>query len=304
MQLITNFQTFIRQLLLMGVMLAVAGITALEAQTISVTNFYQEGSDLTPKQNPVEDQNGSRCALIRVQTTQKGFTFDVGSLGITKIEDDHDGEIWLWVPYGVRHISIRHEYLGSLPKYEFPIRIQKAVSYIMTIATDQQFINNFDKDRKQWLKVSVKAPNAQFTLNGMRVALDKKGCTEQEVHLGVHTYKVEAENFYPKEGQVSIVDPDKPTELVIVDLKPIMSKLKAMNNCWLSVESSHSRSPIARRYSEGWFSISSQTIPMIITGTFRLSCGGTDHGDCLPPMTLITFMILAISTRMNTIAYL
>ena len=126
MQLITYFQTFIRQLLLMGVMLTVAGITALEAQTISVTNFYQEGSDLTPKQNPVEDQNGSRCALIRVQTTQKGFTFDVGSLGITKIEDDHDSEIWLWVPYGVRHISIRHEYLGSLPKYEFPIRIQKA----------------------------------------------------------------------------------------------------------------------------------------------------------------------------------
>ena len=27
--------------------------------------------------------------------------------------------------------------------------------------------------------------------------------------------------------------------------------LIAMNNCWLSVESSHSRSPIARRYSEG-----------------------------------------------------
>ena len=75
MQLIPYFPTFIRQLLLMGVMLAVAGITALEAQTISVTYFYHEGSDLTSKQNPVEDQNGSRCALIRVQTTQKGFTF-------------------------------------------------------------------------------------------------------------------------------------------------------------------------------------------------------------------------------------
>ena len=69
MQLIPYFPTFIRQLLLMGVMLAVAGITALEAQTISVTNFYHEGSDLTPKHNPVEDQNGNRCALIRVQTT-------------------------------------------------------------------------------------------------------------------------------------------------------------------------------------------------------------------------------------------
>ena len=81
MQLITYFQTFIRQLLLMGVMLAVAGITALEAQTISVTNFYQEGSDLTPKQNPVEDQNGSRCDLTRVQTTQKGNPIRRRSVG-------------------------------------------------------------------------------------------------------------------------------------------------------------------------------------------------------------------------------
>lgn len=85
------------------------------AQDISVTEFYLDEKDLTANgRHAVEDQNGDKCALIRVQTTQKGFSFDVGSAGITKVEDDHVGEVWLWVPFGIRHISIRHQQLGSL----------------------------------------------------------------------------------------------------------------------------------------------------------------------------------------------
>ena len=59
------------------------------AQDISVTEFYLDEKDLTANgRHAVEDQNGDKCALIRVQTTQKGFSFDVGSAGITKVEDD------------------------------------------------------------------------------------------------------------------------------------------------------------------------------------------------------------------------
>ncbi len=203
-----------------------------QAQKISVTNFYLAENDLTAqnKKTAVEDQNGDKCALIRVQTTQKGFTFDVGSAGIQKIEDNHIGEIWLYVPYGIKHISIRHPLLGSLPNYDFLISIQKARTYIMEITSDKVFVNKYDDTRKQKLAIKVTPANSSLTLNGMVVPLNTEGEVEQQLSFGVYTYKVEAEGFYPKEGQIEINDSVKKQTLVINDLKPIIGKLSVHVN--------------------------------------------------------------------------
>lgn len=109
----------------------------VNAQGISVTKFYLLESDLTAqnRNTMVEDQNGEKCALIRIQTTQKGFVFDVGSIGVQQIDDNHTGEIWLYVPYGVKHLDIRHSQYGSLIGYNFPIAINKARTYILDLKT-------------------------------------------------------------------------------------------------------------------------------------------------------------------------
>ena len=199
----------------------------IQAQKISVTNFYLAENDLTAqnKKTAYEDQNGDKCALIRVQTTQKGFSFDVGSAGIQKIEDNHTGEIWLYVPYGIKHISVRHPLLGSLSNYDFPISIQKARTYVMEITSDKVFVNKYDDTRKQKLAIKITPSNSSLTLNGMVVALNANGEAEQEMAFGTYTYKVEATGFYPKEGQIEINDSVKKQSLVINDLKPIMGKL-------------------------------------------------------------------------------
>ena len=99
------------------VLIAILFSSFAHAQTISVSRFELADNDLTAQNRStmVEDQNGDKCALIQVQTTQKGFSFDVGSAGVLKTDEDHVGEIWVYVPYGVRHISIRHPQLGALP---------------------------------------------------------------------------------------------------------------------------------------------------------------------------------------------
>lgn len=199
------------------------------AQDISVTEFYLDEKDLTANgRHAVEDQNGDKCALIRVQTTQKGFSFDVGSAGITKVEDHHVGEIWLWVPFGIRHISIRHQQLGSLPNYDFPIAIQKARTYIMKITHDQVFVTNYDDTKKQTLTIKVTPAYASLFLNGMSVDLNSKGEATREMAHGQFTYKVEAPGFYPKEGQVVVND--KEHSLIINDLNPIKGKLSVHTN--------------------------------------------------------------------------
>lgn len=71
-----------------GILIAIILFSSfVHAQKISVSRFVLDESDLTAqnKSTSVEDQNGDKCALIRVQTTQKGFSFDVGSVGVQKL---------------------------------------------------------------------------------------------------------------------------------------------------------------------------------------------------------------------------
>ena len=180
--------TVVRILLFLVLVLPVSAY----AQKISVSHFALAENDLTANSRgtTVLDQNGDKCALIRVQTTQKGFVFDVGSAGIQKVDDNHTGEIWVYVPFGVRHISIRHPQLGSLNNYNFPISIQKARTYIMEITTEKVFINRFDDTRKQDLHVRVVPANATFSLNGMNIKLDSKGeAIVEALSFGTHTYQ-------------------------------------------------------------------------------------------------------------------
>ncbi len=197
------------------------------AQKISVSRFYMAESDLTAqnKNTSVDDQNGDKCALIRVQTTQKGFTFDVGSAGVQRVDDNHVGEIWVYVPFGVRHVSIRHPQLGSLANYDFPVNIERARTYIMEITSDKVFVNRYDDTRKQKLNIKVVPTNATFTLNGMNVKLDSKGEASQELSFGTYTYKVAADKYHPKEGQIVIDDSVNAQQLLVNNLEPIKGKV-------------------------------------------------------------------------------
>ena len=81
----------------------------------------------------VHDQNGNVCALIKVETTQKGFTFDVGVLGVVSVVEQ-PAEIWVYVPFGIRKITIQHPQLGILRDYPIPFAIEKGRTYKMKLS--------------------------------------------------------------------------------------------------------------------------------------------------------------------------
>ena len=68
----------------------------------------------------MRDQNGEVAALIRVVTPEKGFVFDGGMMGIVGTKQDV-GEILVYVPHGIQKITVKHEQLGILRDYYFPI---------------------------------------------------------------------------------------------------------------------------------------------------------------------------------------
>ena len=112
--------------------LAVA--TGAMAQGMKVVEFKLLENDLTANTRGTEkmDQNGERAALIKIQTPERGFTFDGGSLGIVATEE-HAGEIWLYVPRRAQKLIVQHPAFGVLRDWYYPIPVEGARTYEMLI---------------------------------------------------------------------------------------------------------------------------------------------------------------------------
>ena len=174
-------------------------LTALAtySQGIAVEKFEAAPEDLTAnlQGTQVLDQNGDVCALIRIQTTQKGFVFDVGVLGITKTDDNKVGEIWVYVPKGVKRITIRHPQLGSLVNYPFPIEIQGARTYRMYLTTGQVHTIIEHDDGMTYFALNVTPAKAVVMIDGVLQPLDDDGALTLRLARGPHTLAIQAPGY-------------------------------------------------------------------------------------------------------------
>lgn len=112
----------------------------VSSQTLSVVEFKFDETDNTANTHGtiVYDQNGDKCALIKIETNEVGFTFDVGLLGVVKTEQ-RVGEMWLYVPAGVKRISISHPQIEKLRDYDLGMSVKKAKTYILKLK-----VTNYD----------------------------------------------------------------------------------------------------------------------------------------------------------------
>lgn len=177
--------------------------TAL-AQNISVKSFELLGNDLTANTaGTIElDQNGEKSALIKVVTTQTGFTFDCGSIGIVKTIQK-PSEIWVYVPQGARRITISHPRLGILRDYEFPIQIEKARTYELVLTTGQvQTIVQQDAGG-QYLIMKVSPPSAIVKIDDIEAQVEN-GIVSKFLPYGKHTYSVSDPFYKDDQGIIEI----------------------------------------------------------------------------------------------------
>ncbi len=98
-----------------------------------VQSFKKLEWDLDARSNhPMLDQNNRKAALIKVVIPEDGFDFDVGVMGVVGVRQEH-GEVWVYVPEGVRKITIRHQTYGVIRDYEFGCPIESASVYEMRL---------------------------------------------------------------------------------------------------------------------------------------------------------------------------
>ena len=98
-----------------------------------VQSFKKLEWDLDARSNyPMLDQNNRKAALIKVVIPDSGFDFDVGIMGVVGVKQEV-GEIWVYVPEGVRKMTIRHKGYGIIRDYEFGCPIESASVYELVL---------------------------------------------------------------------------------------------------------------------------------------------------------------------------
>lgn len=200
---------------------------SLYGQKISVSDFNMVEKDFTANMEGsiVYDQNNDKCALIKIQTTEKGFSFDNGSLGIQKVEEK-TAEIWVYVPQHTKRLTISHPELGTVT-YEFPISIKKAKTYLMILTTDKVFTAAYDDSKSQRLVLHITPKVAEVRVNGS-VEHVTDGVLDKAYSFGRYRYSVSAERYHTLEDTITINDPVNPQERTI-RLKQAFGWLKVDN---------------------------------------------------------------------------
>lgn len=179
--------------------------TSLTAQNMSVASFRLLENDLTAntKGTMETDFNGEVSALIKVVTTEKGFTFEGGMVGIVRVRQEI-GEVWVYVPHGIKKITIRHDNLGVLRDYYFDIPIQKARTYEMVLTTGRVETVVTHTVAKQFVVFNVNPADAIVELNDEVLSVDGDGVAQQLMPYGSYNYRVSRPNYHTEAGRITV----------------------------------------------------------------------------------------------------
>ena len=200
------------------------GWMGLSAQGISVTSFKPLPNDLTANLagTQVKDQNGEVAALIKVVTTQTGFTFEGGMAGIVKTKQEV-GEIWVYVPHGIQKITIKHPQLGVLRDYYFPCAIDEARTYEMVLAAGEVRTVVTQDAGGSFLALTVEPKSASVYIDGELQPVDDNGELMVMLPYGEHQYRIEANGYMNEAGIIAV---GKETVTKAIRLKSALATLK------------------------------------------------------------------------------
>ena len=187
------------------------------SQTISVSNFRLLESDLTANTTGTMevDQNGETAALIKVVTTQTGFTFDGGALGIVKTVQK-PSEVWVYVPRGLKKITISHPQLGMLRDYYLNIPIEAARTYEMVLVTGSvQTVVSQDAGG-QYLIMELTPKDAQVWIDDVETTTSS-GLISKFLLYGEHSYRISSPLYESEAGKIVMGNNKKEMK---ISLKP------------------------------------------------------------------------------------
>ena len=210
---------------LLAIMLLNVSLAA--SSQISVKSFKELDTNLdATTYYPKKDINGKTCAIIKIFTTQTGFSFDNGSLGIVAVEQK-PAEVWVYVPEGTMKLKITHPQLGHISNSDdqgyYWIeqgRLKSGTEYKMEIVTGTVRIEvEQAKIQTGWLVFNSVPEGADIYLAENGGEEKHIGTTPMNKKMPYGTYNYRAKR-YKYHDDVGIARVDKTRVIMDLKLKP------------------------------------------------------------------------------------
>ena len=190
-------------------------------QNISVQSFKHLPNDMDARVNhPKTDQNGDKCAIIKVVTTEQGFTWEGDMFGIVATEHK-TAEYWLYVPHGAKRLTIKHPQLGILRDYIYTESIKEANVYEMVLSTGK--VTTIIEDVEipmQWLVIKSEPSEADVFIDNQYVGVTP---FQKRMQIGSYDYRIEKFMYHSTAGKLELKVEDR--ETIDVSLKPAFGYL-------------------------------------------------------------------------------
>ena len=178
-------------------------VVTLQGQQLAVKSFRSLPHDMDALQNyPLKDQNGEICAIVKVQTLEKGFLFDNGSIGIVKTVQK-PGEIWVYMPHGSKRLTITHEHFLPLRDYFFTEPIVEGACYELVLASGRSVTTIVpDEIETQWLIITSDPAGADVFIDDQPAGVTPY---QSLLPVGKHTYRLQKPLYQNDAGMVELI---------------------------------------------------------------------------------------------------
>lgn len=219
------------------VLMALCCVSIASAQSgISVKSFMELSQDLDARVSyPVLDQNGMKCALVKVVTTESNFSFDNGLLGVTKVIHKPElSEWWVYLPAKTMKLKIMHPQLGHLKDgeggyYYFPSPLKEATCYYMELTTAKVTIVVEEERKKTGYLVINSEPEGAHVYLTEDGAENYAGTTPFYKNLTYDTYHYRlVKSLYHDEVGVAVIDQSRVIQ--DVTMRPAFGSLTVSSN--------------------------------------------------------------------------
>jgi formylglycine-generating enzyme required for sulfatase activity len=181
----------------------------LLGQNLYVQSFLCDDRDLTAitEGTIVYDKNGNKCALIKVETTLEGLSFNTGSVSSEVVKVlQNNAEIWVYVEEGVKRLTISHLTYGSLSKFDLGNSLERGKTYILRLGLNKSL--SVKSAIYGSLAVTSAPSNADVFIDGLLVG--KTPLVISQMLVGEHSLKLSYpgytdydESINVKEGEIA-----------------------------------------------------------------------------------------------------
>lgn len=173
--------------------------------SMDVGRFSAIENDLMARvTKPVRDTDeGKLCALIKVYTDIPGLEARPDALGIVQ-QEQHDGQLWLYVPYGARSISFSAP--GYYPlMYKYPESINEGTVYELRLSGLANANGLAHTENTQLFVLTYSPENATIYVDDIEQQ-GEAGVFTAMMSKGDHTWKVEAPEYEEASGEAVLED--------------------------------------------------------------------------------------------------